>query len=188
MDGLSDPNAQWGVWNVKRLEICVGRRWQTGQVLLLNHMLRGEHESALVTPALPFSVEQNTIHILIVSKQKKKNQFTCSNYLSSSLTSVSRVSNQLVGSYLYISVLLQNPEHADVKMSFRLLAARHCVLKWTLLEMSCLRENRVDSVVLINLKLKGMLQQIFFSFSMTAVSSVCANTRQEIVNFSPHSV
>lgn len=127
-------------------------------------------------------------HILIVSRQKKKNQFTRSNYLSSSLTSVLWVSIQPVGSYLYVSVLLQNAEHADVKMSFRLLAARLCDLKWTLLEMSCLRENRVDSVVLINLKLKGMLQQIFFSFSMTAVSSVCTNTRQEIVNFSPHSV
>lgn len=89
---------------------------------------------------------------------------------------------------LYVSVLLQNPKHTDVKMSFRLLAARLCHLKWTLLEMSCLRENRVDSVVLINLKLKGMLQQIFFSFSMTAVSSVRTNARQEIVNFSPHSV
>lgn len=146
------------------------------QVLLLNHMLRGEHES-----------EYNSHLDCVTAKQRKK-----SIYLFKLpfiiLTSVSWVSNQLVGDYLYISVLLQNPMHTDVEMPFRLLAARLCDLKWTLLEMSCLSENRDDSVVLINLKLKGMLQQIFFSFSVTAVSSVCANTRQEIVNFSPHSV
>lgn len=140
----------------------------------------------LLLPCSPFLLKRIQFTSWLCHSKGKKNQFTCSNYLSSSLTPVSRVSNQLVGSYLYISVLLQNPEHTE--MSFRLLAARLCDLKWTLLEMSRLRENRDDSVVLMNLKLKGMLQQIFFSFSMTAVSSVCTNTRQEIVNFSPHSV